>query len=162
MTDFGQSGPYRDFEASEPVINAMAGTLCRSGLPGTSMPPLVPPGRLAYETSAIQAAWAIMLAYWQRLEIGVGDHLDFSVFEGTAQILDPILGVTGSAAAGKSAMQMAEERGRPNAGHLYPIFRCKDGFVRMCILNPRQWKGMSEWLGDDHPFTHPSRNLKPT
>ena len=156
MTDFGQSGPYRDFVASEAVINAMAGTLCRSGFPGTSRPPLLPPGRLAYETSAIQACWALLLSYWQSLHIGVGDHLDFSVFEGTAQILDPILGVTGSAAGGKSAMQMAEERGRPNAGMLYPIFRCKDGFVRMCILNPRQWQGMSDWLGPDHPFTDPA------
>src|SRR5690606_8551594 len=97
-----------------------------------------------------------MLAYWQRLQIGVGDHLDFSMFEGVAQILDPVLGVTGSAAGGKSIMQMAESRGRPNAGHLYPIFPCRDGYVRMCILNPRQWQGMSEWLGTDHPFTDPA------
>jgi len=156
MTDFGQTGPYRDFFGTDSVHAAMSGVLCRSGLPGSDMPPLLPPGRLAYETSAIQACWALLVAYWQRLNTGVGDHVDFSFFEGTAQIFDPVLGVTGSAAAGRSSMQMAEERGRPNAGHLYPIFPCADGHVRMCILNPRQWKGMCEWLGDDHPFTDPS------
>src|SRR5690606_10459825 len=148
--------PYRDFVASNAVQNAMAGILCRSGLPGAGQMPLLPPGLLSYETAAIQAAWCVLVSSWQRLAIGVGDHLDFSIFEGVAQIFDPILGVTGSAAAGKSAMQMAEVRGRPDAGHLYPIFPTSDGFVRMCILNPRQWQGMCEWLGDDHPFTDPS------
>src|SRR5690606_8326556 len=138
MSDFGQTGPYRDFVASNAVQNAMAGILCRSGLPGAGQMPLLPPGLLSYETAAIQAAWCVLVSYWQRLAIGVGDHLDFSIFEGVAQIFDPILGVTGSAAAGKSAMQMAEVRGRPDAGHLYPIFPTSDGFVRMCILNPRQ------------------------
>ncbi|MET0379049.1 MAG: CoA transferase [Spongiibacteraceae bacterium] len=156
ISDFGQTGAFRDFVATEFVQDAMAAILCRSGLPGSDHPPLLPPGSLAYETASVQAAWVAMLAYWQRLQIGVGDHLDFSMYEGIAQILDPVLGVTGSAAGGKSIMQMAESRGRPNAGHLYPIFACKDGYVRMCILNPRQWQGMSEWLGADHPFTDPA------
>lgn len=154
ITDFGQTGPYRDLRGSDAVQMAMAGMLCRSGQPGRE--PLLPPGQLAHECSAVQAAWVVLVSYWQRLCIGVGDHLDFSVFEGTAQILDPIMGVTGSAAAGKSAMQLANSRGRPSAGHLYPIFPCTDGYVRMCILNPRQWQGMSEWLGSEHAFTDPA------
>lgn len=155
ITDFGQSGPWRDYVGSNAIQAAMAGVLCRSGLPGSDTEPLLPPGSLAYEMCAIQAAWVALVSYWQRLEIGVGDHLDFSLFEATAQIFDPILGVTGSAAAGKSAMQLAETRGRPAAGLLYPIFPCRDGYVRMCILNPRQWQGMCNWLGTDHPFTDP-------
>ncbi len=153
ISDFGQTGPYRDFSASNSVQLAMAGMLCRSGLPGRE--PLLPPGDLAWECSAVQAAWVVLVSYWQSQHIGVGDHVDFSLFEATAQILDPIMGVTGSAAAGKSSMQLAESRDRPKAGSFYPIFRCKDGFVRMCILNPRQWQGMSEWLGPDHPFSGP-------
>jgi crotonobetainyl-CoA:carnitine CoA-transferase CaiB-like acyl-CoA transferase len=155
ITDFGQTGPWSKYVGSVAVQTAMAGVLCRSGLPGSDTVPLLPPGSLAYELSAVQAAWVALISYWQRLEIGVGDHLDFSIFEGTAQIFDPILGVTGSAAAGKSALQLAETRGRPAAGLLYPIYPCKDGYVRMCILNPRQWLSMSNWLGTNHPFTDP-------
>jgi crotonobetainyl-CoA:carnitine CoA-transferase CaiB-like acyl-CoA transferase len=156
ITDFGQTGPYRDYVGNNAVRIALSGGLARSGAPGSTEPPLLSPGQLADESAAVQAAWGLMVAYWQSRQIGVGDHLDFSMFEGTAQTLDPLLGATGSAAAGRSAMQMAADRGRPDAGHLYPIFRCKDGYVRMCILNPRQWEGMSKWLGDDHPFTDPS------
>ncbi|MET0379632.1 MAG: CoA transferase, partial [Spongiibacteraceae bacterium] len=157
ISDFGQTGPYRDYVATNAVQMAMAGSLCRSGLPGAH-DPVLPPGQLAYESAAMQAAWGLIAAYWQRLHTGVGDHLDFSMFEGTTQILDPLLGATGSAAAGQSQMQLAATRGRPDAGHMYPIFKCRDGYVRMCILNPRQWHGMRDWLAfaADHEFMDPA------
>ncbi|MET0378018.1 MAG: CoA transferase [Spongiibacteraceae bacterium] len=154
ITDFGQTGPYRDFVATNSVHMALAGMLCRSGLAGRE--PLLPPGELAYEATAVQAAWCALIAYWQRLQSGVGDHLDFSVFEATTQVLDPGLGVTGSAQAGKSAMEQSAARGRPQVFPLYPIFKCADGYVRICVLNPRQWQGMSGWLGEQHEFTDPS------
>lgn len=153
ITDFGQDGPYASYAATNSVLMAMGGVLCRSGLPG--LVPLLPPGSLAIETAAVQAAWVALLAYWQRLHTGVGDHLDFSLHEATAQILDPALGITGSASAGQSARELAVV-GRPPINPLYPIFPCADGYVRICVLSPRQWEGMSEWLGPDHPFTDPS------
>ncbi len=153
LTDFGQSGPYRDYQASNAVLMALGGVLSRSGIEGKR--PLLPPGDMAFETTAIQAAWGLLLAFWQRLHTGLGDHLDFSRFEATAQILDPGLGVTGSAAGGKSAAELVP-RGRPPISILYPIFPCVDCHVRVCILNPRQWQGMSTWLGDSHPFTDPA------
>jgi crotonobetainyl-CoA:carnitine CoA-transferase CaiB-like acyl-CoA transferase len=153
ITDFGLTGPYRDFRANNAVHMALGGVLARSGIKGER--PLLPPGELAYETTAVQAAWVALLAYWRALQGGRGDHLDFSVYEATAQIIDPGMGVTGSAAAGRSALEMAP-RGRPPVGQGYPIFTCADGCVRICILNPRQWQGMCTWLGDDHPFTDPS------
>lgn len=153
ITDFGQTGPYRDYQATNSVMMALAGVLARSGIKGER--PLLPPGQLAYEASAVQAAWVALVAYWQALHTGCGDYLDFSVFEATAQIIDPGMGVTGSAAGGRSALELAP-RGRPPVGTGYPIFACANGFVRICILNPRQWQGMCEWLGDDHEFTDPS------
>lgn len=153
ISDFGDSGPYTDYLATNATQMAMTGGLARSGIKGRE--PLLPPGQLAYESSAIQAAWVALVAYWQRLHTGRGGEMDFSIFEATCQILDPAMGVTGSAAAGKSATQLAP-RGRPPEGKGYPFFHCADGYVRICVLNPRQWDAMSAWLGDDHPFTDPS------
>ena len=154
VSDFGESGPYKDFQATNSTLMAMCGMTARSGLKGRD--PLLPPGsHLAFEAASIQASWCVLLSYWQSLEAGRGGFMDFGVFEATAQILDPGLGVTGSAAGGKSARDLAP-RGRPPAGKGYPIFPCADGFVRICVLNPRQWHGMCEWLGDDHPYTDPS------
>ena len=153
ITDFGLTGPWQTYRASNSVLMALSGVLARSGIKGEE--PLLPPGELAIEAAAIQGVWAALLAYWQHLHVGTGNLLDMSLFEATAQIIDPGLGVTGSAAAGKSAAEMAHF-GRPPVGKLYPIFPCRDGHVRICVLNPRQWQGMSGWLGNDHAFTDPS------
>ncbi len=153
LSDFGLTGPYANYRGSNALYLALAGVLARSGIEGER--PLLPPGDLACEATAIQAAWVTLLAYWQRLHTHQGNLLDFSVFEATAQILDPGLGVTGSGAAGRSATEIAPY-GRPPVGKIYPIFPCADGYVRICILNPRQWRGMCGWLGDDHPFTDPA------
>jgi crotonobetainyl-CoA:carnitine CoA-transferase CaiB-like acyl-CoA transferase len=153
ITDFGLTGPWRNYKGSNAVLMALGGVLARSGIKDNE--PLMPPGELAIEAAAIQAVWAVLLAYWQKLFTGTGNFLDFSLLEATAQTIDPGLGVTGSAAAGKSASQIAHF-GRPPVGKMYPIFPCRDGHVRICVLNPRQWQGMSQWLGEDHPFTDPS------
>jgi crotonobetainyl-CoA:carnitine CoA-transferase CaiB-like acyl-CoA transferase len=151
LTPFGQSGPYRDWAATDAVHLALAGVLCRSGLPG--MDPLLPPGNLATESAAIQAAWSALVAYTNRLDTGCGDHVDASVFESTAQVLDPGFGIGGSATGGVPAAD--GPRGRPDARHLYPIFPCADGWVRLCILAPRQWRGMFAWLGEPEEFADP-------
>lgn len=152
ISEFGQFGPYRNYVATGAVHLALGGVLCRSGRPGAA--PLLPPTELAYETAAIQAAWYICVAYWKRLSTGSGDRLDFSVFEAVAQVLDPGLGVTGSARAGASALDMS--RDRPDASFLYPIYPCLDGHVRVCVLSVRQWAGMRGWLGSPEALCDPA------
>jgi crotonobetainyl-CoA:carnitine CoA-transferase CaiB-like acyl-CoA transferase len=81
VTDFGQTGPYRDWVGTDWVHLALSSVLSRSGNPGR--PPLMPPGRLAAEHGAAQAAWASLVAYWWALETGQGEHVDVSLFEAT-------------------------------------------------------------------------------
>jgi crotonobetainyl-CoA:carnitine CoA-transferase CaiB-like acyl-CoA transferase len=152
VTDFGLTGPYRDWQGTEWVHLALGGVLSRSGLPGRE--PLLPPGSMAYESAAAQAAWAALVAYYNRLETGNGDLVDVSVYEATAQVLDPGFGIGGSATGGVPAVD--GPRDRPDARHLYPVFRCADGWVRICILAPRQWKGMFTWLGEPEEFADPA------
>ena len=145
ITDFGQTGAYRDWEANESVHAALSGILSRSGLAGRD--PLPAPPGMAYETTAIQAAWATLVAYWNRLETGRGDHVDFSILEAATQTMDP---AHGSASVSR-ASAFASTRGRPEAG-LYPIFPCADGYVRVVVLAPRQWRAMRAWLGEPAAF----------
>jgi crotonobetainyl-CoA:carnitine CoA-transferase CaiB-like acyl-CoA transferase len=152
VTDFGLTGPYRDWQATEWVHLTLGGVLCRSGLPGRE--PLLPPGSMASESAAAQAAWAALVAYQNRLDSGVGDLVDISVYEATVQALDPGFGIGGSATGGVPAAN--GPRGRPDARHLYPMFPCADGWVRICILAPRQWQGMFTWLGEPEEFADPA------
>jgi len=152
VSGFGATGPYRDWAGSEQVYLAMAGVLSRSGLPG--LPPLIPPGSLASESTALQVAWAALAAYLRRLRTGAGDHADVSAYEATAQVLDPGYGIGGSATGGQPAAH--GPRGRPDARHLYPIIRCRDGWVRVCVLSARQWAGMFRWLGEPARLADPA------
>jgi crotonobetainyl-CoA:carnitine CoA-transferase CaiB-like acyl-CoA transferase len=145
LSEFGLTGPYAGWAGTDATHLAMAGALARSGLP--DRPPLLPPGDVASEVTSMQAAWAALLGFWNRLETGLGDHIDFSIFEATAQVVDPGLGTSGTALVAG----LDETRGRPVPG-LYPIFPCKDGHVRLCVLGPRQWHAMRAWLDEPEEF----------
>jgi crotonobetainyl-CoA:carnitine CoA-transferase CaiB-like acyl-CoA transferase len=156
VTDFGQDGPYHDFVATEPVELALGGQLSRSGLAGRE--PLLLPAGMCHETTAAQAAWAALLAYYRRLATGFGDHVDFSIFEATVQTLDPVVGTIGTAAmsipswAGLSKWVTSNfDRGRPSVAP-YPIFSCNDGYVRVAVLTEGQWLKMRAWLGEPAQF----------
>jgi crotonobetainyl-CoA:carnitine CoA-transferase CaiB-like acyl-CoA transferase len=148
ITDFGLTGPYRDWVASDWTLLAMGGVLCRSGLPGRE--PLMAPADMALHVTAMQATWAALVAYWNRLETGLGDHIDFSSYEATAQTIDPAMGTVGTA----QVAGYAETRDRPAPGP-YPIFPCRDGHVRVVLLAPRQWHAMRAWLGEPDDLQDP-------
>jgi crotonobetainyl-CoA:carnitine CoA-transferase CaiB-like acyl-CoA transferase len=152
ITDFGTTGPYAHWQATDPVLCAMSTVLSRSG--PTTGTPVLPPDGIASGTATVQAAWAALVAYHRRLRCGRGDYLDFSRFEAVVQALDPPFGSQGQAAAGVSASTQLW-RGRPRNQQIYPTFRCRDGFVRICLLSPRQWRGMRAWLGEPEEFSDP-------
>lgn len=154
VSDFGETAHFADWVGSGPVFHALNGELSRSGIPGR--PPLLPPGDLAMACAAVQAAFATLVAYWQSQMTGLGDVLDFSVLDGAAQALDPGFGIAGSATAGVPASKLP--RGRPEARFMYPILPCSDGFVRICVLAPRQWQGMFEWMGRPDEFADEAFN----
>jgi crotonobetainyl-CoA:carnitine CoA-transferase CaiB-like acyl-CoA transferase len=157
-SNFGRKGSYRQWQATTPVLHALSGELSRSGMP--DRPPLLPPGDLAFDCAIVQAVFVILTAYLNRLRRGRGDHLDFSVLDAACQALDPGYGISGSATAGMPPNQLP--RGRAEARHQYPIIRCVDGYVRLCILAPRQWQGMFEWMGKPEEFSDPSYALLQT
>jgi crotonobetainyl-CoA:carnitine CoA-transferase CaiB-like acyl-CoA transferase len=153
VTDFGTSGPRARWRASDPVLYAMSTALSRSG--PTAGRPVLPPTGIATATASVQAAWAALVAYYHRLRCGRGDYIDFSRFEAVVQSLDPPFGSEGQAAVGQKRSGELW-RGRPRNQQIYPTFACRDGFVRICLLSARQWRGMRAWLGEPAEFSDPS------
>lgn len=151
VTDFGTTGPYASWRATDPVLYAMCTALSRSG-PAVGTP-VLPPDGIASATAAVQAAWVLLAAYANRLRCGTGDYIDFSRFDAVVMALDPPFGTQGQAATARKAGE--RWRGRPRNQDLYPIFKCRDGFVRICVMSPRQWHGMRAWLGEPEQFADP-------
>ena len=137
ITDFGQSGPYRDYQGTDMVGFAMGGMMYRAGV--AERPPVVAPGALAYDATAITASFAIVMAVYQRLRSGRGQHLDVSVMESVANLSDWSL---------PSYSQSGGFQRRAGSGLVYPVYPCADGHVRMVILSPREWRAMRAWLGE--------------
>jgi crotonobetainyl-CoA:carnitine CoA-transferase CaiB-like acyl-CoA transferase len=152
VTDFGTTGPHATWQATDSVLYAMSTALSRSG--PTTGRPVLPPSGIASATAAAQGAWAALVAYYQRLRTGLGDYVDFSRFEAILQCLDPPFGSEGQAAVGRKASGELW-RGRPRNQQIYPTLPCRDGFVRICLLSARQWRGMRAWLGEPEQFADP-------
>ena len=152
VTDFGTSGPYASWHATDAVLYALSTALSRTGpMSGT---PVLPPDGVASATASVQAAWAALAAHYRRLRYGTGDYIDFARFEAVVQSLDPPFGSEGQAAVGLKRSGHLW-RGRPRNQQIYPIFPCKDGYVRICLLSARQWHGMRAWLGEPEQFGDP-------
>ena len=142
ITDFGQTGPYRDWVGTDSTLNAIAGMQCKAGT--ADREPLLPPGAMAYDIAGIMSAFAAMTAIYQREKTGFGQTIDLSVLEAVAQQTDWSF-ANGSMLEAKGQDSTAIRSG---SGPIYRIYRCKTGFVRLVILAPRQWYAMREWLGD--------------
>ncbi len=155
ITDFGATGPRSSWRATDAVFYALSGALSRSG--PTTGTPVLPPAGIASATAAVQAAWAALVAYYNRLRCGAGDYIDFARFDAVVMVLDPVFGAHGQVAAARRKPD--RWRGRPKNQDAYPIYRCQDGYVRACVMAPRQWHGLRNWLGEPDEFRDPKYDV---
>ncbi len=149
ITNFGQTGPYADWDATDTTIGAISGMAFKAGRPERE--PLVPPGNLSDDSASVVAAFAILTAYWQRRSTGTGQHIDFSLNEAVAQITDWSYS---NASIHRHAGTPYPNEVRAGAG-LYPVFKCRTGYVRLIILSPRAWQAMRAWLGEPEYLQDP-------
>jgi crotonobetainyl-CoA:carnitine CoA-transferase CaiB-like acyl-CoA transferase len=149
ISDFGQSGPYRDWVATDAVLEAVGGMMFKAGLPDRE--PLIPPGAVASDVAGILGAFATLCAFYQRRGTGRGQHIDVSAVVALAQITDWSL--PNAAISRVRGAPYGEKR--QGSGPIYKIYACKGGYVRLVILSPRQWRAMWEWLGRPEAFADP-------
>jgi crotonobetainyl-CoA:carnitine CoA-transferase CaiB-like acyl-CoA transferase len=160
ISNFGQTGPYRDWKAQDMVIYAMGGAMNLTGLPDRE------PLRLALNLMAYQggnmAATATMTGVLGARWHGIGQHIDVSLFEVHAGSIDrrmtSLLGYqyTGEPGSREPAVGIG----------IYPtgVFPCQDGYVQTLIFPP-MWErlvaamDMPE-LHADPRFATPLERLK--
>ncbi len=142
ISDFGQTGPYRDWVATDSTMCAISGMQFKAGIGARE--PLLSPAAMCYDIAGIMGAYSVMTAYYQRERTGWGQSIDLSVLEAVAQQTDWSFS-NGSLNEAKS---IDAPQTRVGSGPVYPIFPCKGGYVRLVIMAPRQWRAMREWLGE--------------
>lgn len=160
ISNFGQTGPYRDWRAQDIVIYAMGGAMHITGLPDRE------PLRLARNLMAYQggtvAATATMTGVLGAECLGIGQHIDVSLFEVHAGCIDrrttSLLGYqyTGDPGYREESVGIG----------VYPsgVVPCKDGYIQTLVF-PRHWDrliaamGMPE-LNEDARFADPLTRLQ--
>jgi CoA:oxalate CoA-transferase len=135
ISNFGQSGPYRDYRAQDLVLFGMGGSMA-SLTPPDDMPfalggtPAQIMGGAAGFTATLGAVYGARMS-------GVGQHVDVSMFEAMAS----------SQTQEFVAYAYRGTGGRP--GYLGLIYPCQDGYVMLVDQQPHQWEKMTQLIG--HP-----------
>ena len=142
ISDFGQTGPYRDWVATDSTMCAISGMQFKAGV--AAREPLFSPGAMCYDIAGIMGAYSVMAAFYQRERTGWGQAIDLSVLEAVAQQTDWSF----SNGSMNEAKGIDAPQTRVGSGPVYPIFPCKGGYVRLVMMAPRQWRAMREWLGE--------------
>ena len=70
--------------------------------------------------------------------------LDISLDEALAQAADWSM----PNVSARRNMGMDTPEIRNGSGPVYPIFKCRDGYVRLIVLSTAQWRSMRAWLGE--------------
>ncbi len=150
ISPFGQTGPYRNFKASDLVVMAMSGLLYITGRPEA------PPVRISFPQSfmlaSAHAAAASLIAYFHREKTGQGQFVDVSAQECVLwelsnavplwELNHKILRRVGSYLTGRWTDTKQKL-----------LWRCKDGYVIFYILGGdfglKTNRAMAAWLQEE-------------
>ena len=141
ISNFGQTGPYRDYRAAELNLYAFGGVMYITGEPDRE--PLQMAARLAEYGAGQNAFVATLSALWHKENTGEGQHVDVAISEHIATILENALSMysyTGS------NFQRSGNRGYGRAA--WGPYPCQDGWVGVIAGPDHKWSAMAELMED--------------
>lgn len=148
ITGFGLTGPYRDFKAPSIVAFAMGGLMNLCGHPGRA--PLMGPCDVAYHLGSVHAAFATLVALFNRRGTAQGEHVDVSLQD--VLVADPFLRIiTRYSVSG----EVPERTGHSQSTTVAETYQCKDGYARIFVNQADHWKRFVEWLGNPPELLDP-------
>ena len=148
LSNFGQTGPYRDLQGLDLTLFAMGGPMIAGG--EAEHEPLKNAGRATTYHAGYVAALATMVSLRGAELRGEGEHVDVSIFETAAHSIDLRLSrllafqYTGSS-SGRPALASAVGSG---------VFPCADGFF-MLTAGAQRLDDLIRMIGHEELLTQP-------
>jgi crotonobetainyl-CoA:carnitine CoA-transferase CaiB-like acyl-CoA transferase len=138
ISGFGDSGPYANQRAYDPVIQALSGLAEIQTDRDTGRPKMVRT-IIADKTTALTAAQAITAALFARERAGHGQHVRIAMLDAMIAYLWP--------EAMPSLTFVGEERD-PSEGEIGPdlVFATQDRYITAAALSDDEWAGMCRAL----------------
>lgn len=161
ISNFGQSGPYRDWRAQDLTLYAMGGEMYTNGATGRE-PLKQAHGLTLYQGGSIAAA-ATMTGVFGVRRHAMGQHIDVSLFETQAGSMDRRM--TSLLTYQYTGSNPGPEDPRPVGVLPSGIFPCKDGYVDI-RTTIRWWDRLVSMmdmpeLHDDARFNTEAARLNP-
>lgn len=162
VSNFGQTGPYRDWKGSDIVFYAMGGSMHSTGMPERE--PLKLAGTVCQFQAGNMAAAVTLMAFYGARYKGIGQYIDISIFETQAGSVDRRLQyLVGYAYAGYITSREDNVSGTSFPSGVYP---CKDGFFDVSgggqfFSRACQMIGRPE-LAEDPRFSTPAARQDPS
>ncbi|MFW6125606.1 MAG: CaiB/BaiF CoA transferase family protein [Chloroflexota bacterium] len=141
VSSFGQTGPYRDFKATELVISALGPHMYVEG--EADREPLMYPGYKAQYLTGTNAAAVTLGALWGSEASGVGQHVDVSIMECLSSPPEGAASLVSYAFSGRDPERAGYRR---PGGYPWGVYPCKDGYVFVWGMVPMFWPRTVAWL----------------
>ena len=137
ISNFGQTGPYRDYKASEIVVYAMGGMMYMIG--AYDREPLKHGLSQGQYLAAATAATATMAALYDRGQDGVGQHIDVSIMEAVMQGLIMHVGLY--------AYQGIQLRRQAKVGAIFEAcIPTRDGYIAPVFYGYVDWDAFARFM----------------
>ena len=141
ISNFGQTGPYRDYQATDATLTAMGGLNYVNGDPKRE--PLRPGGSQANYHAGMNAFLATLAAVYDKDVTGEGQRADISMMECIAGILEYTTAMYSFGGVVRKRWYSRHHMAYPH-GDIMP---CKDGYVAVPVS--QDWAMLCEFMG--HP-----------
>ena len=137
ISNYGQTGPYRDWKATEINLYAAGGLMNITGEP--DMPPLKEGAPLAQLGAGQTAFVATMGALMYAEDTGEGQQIDVSIAEYATNILENAL-----MQYSYSGLEFTRVGNRGYGRAAWGIYPCQDGFVGIIAGPDTRWPAVAE------------------
>jgi crotonobetainyl-CoA:carnitine CoA-transferase CaiB-like acyl-CoA transferase len=150
ISPFGQTGPYKNYKASDIVVMAMGGFMYITGNPDE--PPLRVSLPQAFLLASAHAAAATMVAHYYREASGIGQYVDVSAQQCVlAELSNAIpLWALNQTIMKRAGSYLAGRWGNIKQRLLWP---CKDGFVIFYVIGgkagARTNRSLFKWMDEE-------------
>jgi crotonobetainyl-CoA:carnitine CoA-transferase CaiB-like acyl-CoA transferase len=150
ISNFGQTGPYRDYKAQDILIYGMGGAMHQTGV--AERAPIKMAGNLMQYHSGTMAATATLVGVYGAQVQGIGQHIDVSLFETHAGTVDRRS--TFLMAYAHAGEAMHRQGSGPQGMLPHGIYPCQDGYI--CIhVTSEWWPRLAQMLERPDLLTNP-------
>ena len=141
ISNYGQTGPYKDWKGTELNLYATGGLMNITGEPEDT--PLKEGAPLAQLGTGQNAFVASMTALMYAEETGLGQHIDIAIAEYATNVLENAL-----MQYSYSGQEYSRVGNRGYGRAAWGIYPCKDGFVGVIAGPEHRWSAMAELMDE--------------